>query len=65
MNMTSNCDVGHSAHQIQITTICHWMNLPMKFFCVRHCVAATEKYVLFVAYRKRELKMQGQLCFGS
>jgi len=22
--------------QIQMTTICHWMNPPMKIFCVRH-----------------------------
>jgi len=27
-NMTSNCDVKNSAHQIQITTICHWMEPP-------------------------------------
>jgi len=37
MNMTSNCDVTNSAHQIQMTTICHWMQTPMKIFCVRHC----------------------------
>ena len=36
MNMTSNCDVTKSVHQIQMTTICHWMNPPMKIFCVRH-----------------------------
>ena len=35
MNMTSNCDVTNSAHQTQMTTICHWMNPPMKIFCVR------------------------------
>jgi len=28
---TSNCDVTYSAHQIQMTTICHWMNPPWKF----------------------------------
>jgi len=27
-NMTSNCDVTNSAHQIQITTICRWMKPP-------------------------------------
>ena len=26
--MTSNCDVTNSAHQIQMTTLCHWMNRP-------------------------------------
>ena len=26
MNMTSNCDVTKSAHQVQMTNICHWMN---------------------------------------
>ena len=31
MSMTSNCDVTNSAHQIQMTTICHWMNPPWKF----------------------------------
>jgi len=36
MNMTSNRDVTNSAHQIQMTTICHWMNPPRKNFCVRH-----------------------------
>jgi len=25
MNVTSNCDVTISAHQTQLTTICHWM----------------------------------------
>jgi len=36
MNMTSNCDVTNSTHQIQMTTLCHWMKPPMKIFCVRH-----------------------------
>jgi len=36
LNMTSNSDVANSAHQIQLTTICHWMKPPMKIFCVRH-----------------------------
>jgi len=35
-NMTSYCDVTNSAHQIQMITICHWLNPPMKIFCVRH-----------------------------
>jgi len=43
--MMSSCDVTNSAHQIQMTTICHWMKPPMKIFCVRHwqhgCVART------------------------
>ena len=26
--MTSNCDVTNSAHQIKMTTICHWMKNP-------------------------------------
>jgi len=28
MDMTSNCDVTNNAHQIQMTTICHWMKPP-------------------------------------
>ena len=35
--MTSNCDVTKSVHQIQMTTICHWMKPLMKIFSVRHC----------------------------
>jgi len=34
MNMASNFDVTNNAHQIQMTTICHWMKPPMKIFCV-------------------------------
>jgi len=42
MNMTSNYDVTNSAHQTQMTTICHWMKPPpMEIFCVRHCIAHT------------------------
>jgi len=40
--MTSNCDVTNSAHQIQMTTLCHWMNPPMKSFCVRHWMNAKQ-----------------------
>jgi len=30
-------DVANSAHQTQMTAICHWMKTPpMKIFCVRH-----------------------------
>jgi len=32
MNMTSNCDVKHKAHQIEMTTICHWMKPPPRKF---------------------------------
>jgi len=39
MHMTSNCDVTNSAHQIQITTACHWLKSPVKIFCERHCFA--------------------------
>jgi len=49
MNMTSNCDVPNNAHQIQMTTICHWMKPPVQIFCdtpllkceacLFHCVA--------------------------
>jgi len=35
MNMTSNCDVINSTHQMQMTNICHWMKRPMTIFCVR------------------------------
>ena len=37
MEMTSNCDVTNSAHQIQMTTIRPWTKPPlMKIFCVRN-----------------------------
>jgi len=36
MKMTSKCDVTKNAHQIQMTTRCHWMKPPMKIFCVHH-----------------------------
>jgi len=36
MNMTANCDVTNSAHQIQMTTVCHLNESPNKIFCVRH-----------------------------
>jgi len=29
--ITSNCDVTNSAHQIKMTTLCHWMTPPWKF----------------------------------
>jgi len=29
-------DIINRTHQMQMTTICHWMNPPMKIFCVRH-----------------------------
>ena len=32
MNMTPNCDVTNSAHQIQIAIIWHWMNPPHENF---------------------------------
>jgi len=28
MNMMPKCDVTNSTHQIQMTTICHWMKSP-------------------------------------
>ena len=31
MNMTSNCDVTNSGHQMQMTTTCHWMTPPWEF----------------------------------
>jgi len=34
--MTSNCDVTKRGHQIQMTTLCHWMKPPTKIFCVLH-----------------------------
>jgi len=34
-------DVTISAHQIQMTTLCHWMKPPMKIFCVRHCFSSS------------------------
>ena len=35
MNMTSNCDVTNSSHQMKMTTYVTEWN-PMKIFCVRH-----------------------------
>jgi len=32
MTMTSNCDVTYSLHQIQTSTICHWMKPPHENF---------------------------------
>jgi len=32
MTITSNCDVTNSAHQVQMTTICHWMKPPHENF---------------------------------
>ena len=53
--MTSFCDVTNSAHQIQMTTLCHWMKLPpMKSFCVRHCI---EYLLLGVGF------LRGFICF--
>jgi len=40
-NLTSNCDVTNSAHQIQMTSTSHWMKTPIKIFCVRHWVQST------------------------
>jgi len=28
---------AHTKYKWPVTTICHWMNPPMKIFCVRHC----------------------------
>jgi len=42
--MTSFCDVTNSAHQIQMTTLCRWMNSPMKSFCVRHWLHIVLKF---------------------
>jgi len=36
MNMTSNCDVTNSAHQMQIYHHLPLNEPPMKIFCVRH-----------------------------
>jgi len=39
MEITSNCDVTNSEHQIQMTTIWPWTKAPtMKIFCERHWV---------------------------
>ena len=48
MNMTSNCDVTNSAHQIHMTAICHWMNPPWKFSAYATAVpcAATNLSIL-------------------
>ena len=32
MNMTLNCDGTNSAHQMQMSTICHWMKTPHENF---------------------------------
>ena len=41
MNMTSNCDVTNSAHQIKMTTICHWMKNPWWKFSAYATVRST------------------------
>ena len=43
MNMTSNYDVTNSAHQIQITTICHWMKPPPLQFYAYSLVLARSR----------------------
>jgi len=52
MNMTANCDVTNIAHQIQMTTICHWMNPPRKcsayatsYSCLRSTVTCSKRPV--------------------
>ena len=46
MQMTSDCDVTNSAHQIQMNTIWPWTNPPMKIFCVRHCLWKTFLFLI-------------------
>jgi len=46
MQMTSDCDVTNSAHQIQMNTIWPWRNPPMKIFCVRHCLWKTFLFLI-------------------
>ena len=41
INMTSNCDVTKSAHQIQMTIICHWMKPPPRKFSAYATVPQT------------------------
>ena len=60
MNMTSNCDVTNSADQIQMTTICHWMQPPMKIFCVRRCTKPLQSAVL-----SRASNMRGNYVLGK
>jgi len=52
--MTSNCDVTKTAHHKQMTTICHWMNPPMKIFCVRHCTWTTLRITAVQGIPKKE-----------
>jgi len=53
MEMTSNCDVTNSAHQIQMTTI--WTKSLIKIFCVRHCL-----YWQLFAKQEQEVCMRNQ-----
>jgi len=57
--MTSNCDARSSAHQIKMTTICHWMTPPMKMFCVRHWPHMSSLVVFVLATILRSLKILG------
>jgi len=41
MTMTSNCDITNSAHQIQMTTMCHWMKPSHESF-LRRPLARTD-----------------------
>jgi len=46
MNMTSNFDFTNGGHQIQMSTIYHWMNPPIRIFLhtpLEQCVRWSEK----------------------
>jgi len=54
MNMTSNCDVTKSAHQMQMlmATICHWITPPWKFYAYATAVSCA-KLVLKLSWQKQ------------
>jgi len=57
--MTSNCDVTISAHQIKMTTLCHWMNPLMKIFCVRHWQQRNAQSKEFTSRLQQRVEREG------
>jgi len=64
MNMRSNCDVANSAQQIQMTTICHWMNPPWKFSAyatviiwIRHSLLANKLKTISMPLNEPPMKI--------
>jgi len=54
---SSNCDVTNSTHQIQMTTLCHWMKPPWKFSA--YATATTIETLCICDRTSLEVKCQG------